>query len=518
MVRKSRNPDSVLRLAMFVAVMAVFVGCSETKPRKAGRDLFEKVEVSRRQYNKALSLLEAPVFAPSAVDRKVFDVLKEARDELSKSLKANNDADAPTRSLAESMLGRIDSLRGRCHAHVAEVRRISAHKGLDELGRLDFVLREQIARAGRYKFALEQGNRTNEELVLVVREVEKEIADLTVRRDDCDRRIGKLQERRAALVNANNALAKESRELRAKARDPLTSTDEARELDKARLAKVEDANRNAGEIATIENTIESVSRGRGDVAMFLAAAQGRRDAVEEILKARRKMLEGDPDPAGEPEKEEDKQSSVVEGLKKLQAAMARTQEEIKAGAAAVVEAVGKADEEDELAKKAFDRAIVALEKASKLEKPRRPETLAVWGDQHVALAEMTARKLRLQRRASQLAESVEKTWKRTTVPPPADLKKFGQFVPQPDESLKDALAMYTQAADLYRKAVTAAPRNLEWTYWFMKADAHIGVYQLSNDDQARDDAIEAIEAASKGKEYSPYIKTNAAERRERLGL
>lgn len=509
-----------------LAALAVAGGCQDQSARQASQTLRDEIDKAQRLSSKALTLLKNAVvvdrsampereIVPSAkapsdkLDIKVLParghVSEEAQTSLKRAIKileaalaARGEARDPDVVLAYRQLARVHSLVAHCHRVMGghAVHRVEENvRQVEEIG---IALRARGALVRHYDLLVAA---RNEEAEKSARDAKAEGLSLQTRLKDTEKKIADLLVEKKAQTRRMNEAATKSRELRGQSKSP-SCKDPMAVLEQA-LEKQSQANEAVAAITRIENQVDVLNSERGELSLKLELSEAIQKSMREILQAGDARIETSKQERGEEK--------------------ARLAAEIKA----MAEPAGEIDRwckeaqtQEDLAKEALAKAIEARAKAVKiLAKTAGPETFAQQGDDRMARGELGAERLRLRLRISNFGEAMKDVWQGLpdAGPIPGRLGSIAKtYLDDPAAVQKEAQEQYDLAVRDFGEALdrlkaqaredrTASHR--EWAYLGQQATAYLGLYRLTKDAGAREQARELLEEALKGKASSPYLKS-----------
>jgi len=317
-----------------------------------------------------------------------------------------------------------------------------------------------------------------------------------------------LEAQKASLVAANEKLLVAARKLRVDSQlaDVLKSVEL---FDQAKV-KEDKATENSVKVGEIEDSIQFLSSQTVTAALDVAAAGKRTAATTQMASAReqrkvdlRKKREGFVQRLSDSQKEVETLAGKVIGVWKGASA-------IEKKTAAAYRRAGEEYGE-------YDQSTVKGPARTGGLPPAEPVIIALSGDLRMARADLRVRSLALQARIGRVVASVTKAWSHLPVQKvvPAIVGQVAGYLPDAAKTKKDAQEDFRWAAKDYERALKQVSKKLQWAYRIQLAAAYTGLYRLSGDSHAREQASAALDELGEEK-ASRYVGPHAAHFRKLL--
>ncbi len=486
----------MLALAFCVMGMALTTGCSESKDRRASRELLESVDKAHRLHERALALMANPAYLADdenadpqpgdSLHPEVLGTLNRAARIVTKALQdlpePKDAASELTQAKAQAqiVLAHVQSLQGYCHTTEA-YRAIDA--ATDAGKQVEIDLAAARAKGELFGFFRKLASADSGEIQSSRDRAARSQAQASANVQSIQATIAKLQ---ATRQQQNEAYGKYNSQASAAAADARDTPGEKGldELEKA-LEIREKANAAEAEIARIERELDT------RMAELQAARLAQSSSADQVAVFDKLLAQHANEVA--------RMKAKAAGAKsQLDAATAKL-------AASLSQVVATCDQ----AVAAMNRSTAAYDKARRqAQSAGRAKTLdaasleaAIW----TAIADVKVRVLNLQEQNHALASRVKAVWVAVGAEAPADLQKIVTILPDPDKVREDIIANYEGATRLRRKAGSGVDREHRWSYDGQTAIAFARLYQVTRDPKHRDEAIKLVQQISQGKEYSPFI-------------
>jgi len=508
-VLKVKTGVAAMFVVFLMGMIAVTVGCSQSRQAQASEKLIGEVEKAQKLYQTCLAYLANPVYRvnndyppvqsrvpagadiavgePGQLHPEVLPTLKKIETDLSAALAAEEHAAAgpEEKSLAYQMLAKAYALRAYCELFPTVRAYDRLVRQRDDAEKMLFILNSRADLLTHYKSlsALE-----TDDLVALRDEARKQQADVEARIKDIDERL-------AAMATEKQAQAQTYEKRNAEARS--LALESAVGSAKAGMAKLEEALRLRTEankahllMAELEYEADSLAEKRKALELALSAAKAKILAADGALADRKAISEANQINAEQvAEQLRDSQSKLVASLQAMQ-------ETCSDLAAALAKAAN-----------AYELALAQLRKAANA----NDKSLSIReADVLMGIADMEARALGELEANKSFAASLSRAWAKLAEPaPPSGIDKIQSLLPDPASSRSDAEAKYTKAAQLYQRAMSGADRNVRWIYEGQLAAAYVRLYMLNGDPETLKTARETLASALEGKELSPHLSSIA---------
>ncbi len=509
-------------------------GCSDAKGRSATKNLLEEIELARRLYARAISLMTstpikvngqyAPLSRvirigegssvelppPLAVHPQAWDDLAKAEKGLTRALvQYGSNAGPEEQALAHVMLGNILMLKAEYQLAAGAADRQDVSDTVAQAGRSASMVQLYMT---LIKFSRQIMALGDKDVVEMLQAAQQEEIQTKAAADKAQEEIQSLRAQRDQLHAANEKLMPQARRLRVDSQQ-AGGTKGMDLLDEA-LKTEADINANVSALAALENTLEIRQATLSDLTLMVQGAQGRQKAAEAILATRKNYT-----------------ASGSSGIETLQVDLAKARNEVQENATHLAKVCEQVSQAEDAAADAYNPAILKFLAARRLQtRGQDIGTVARLADVHWALAELKDHSLNLRRRNMLLVARLAAIWSpdQESAPPPPSASAPGNgakiepaddvqqaipafargilaYVPNPQQARKDAIENYRQAGELYETASRFAPSNLRWTYQGQAAAAYIALYRLSGDAEVLTKAKEALKDALGDKRESRYL-------------
>lgn len=510
---------TIVGVTACLASLLMLCGCSDSKSRQASKGLQEAVAKANRLSERAVALMTettyeaggqtnplgsvvkaedvrvAPAMAPNP---KALDALQEAHSLLSGALSKNTDADPQTQSVANTMMGRIESLLGDYHSGsaVAQIQQamLSVDGSVALLDRVrsqaDVVARYDIYLAGS-KPASGQDNDSAKRIQALVATVQAEIESLTTAKATAQ----------TAVEAAGGQIKQAQEDISAQ----QTKLDQWRE--KPEAAGGEEI------VAAMVEKMTALGTAQAELVLQqrkLEEANVRLAALQQLLGA----VTGEPAAATMPA-----ETTLNQMLKGIEARNAKAAQDRAAAAAvldkakkdmtdatgAMLAAVKGAGEKISQAKKNYDAAVTALSKAKASNDVQVFTSLA---SAHDGIARLSLMEARMDQGVADLVSHAAKLNVSSL-----QIEELGKLANAP-ELYEVAATQFQKSAEAVTQAAGKVDEKLKWAYQGRAAGAWLAVVQLSPQGQRRDlaekNATSLLATALKDKQHSPYLASVAA--------
>lgn len=515
-VCKTKLAFGMAAAAMMTA--AIFIsGCSDSTPRRAGRELRREIDKAQRLCNRAMTLMknvvirdkdtkETSPLSREVTDPGAIDVLKpteavnpKAIVSLDKAVlildaaigRHGGTAEAVDVGLAYLQLARVHALRAHYQRAAASVAHFKVEQFTQDVKQAAEGLRAKAALVQYYNLLAGAKNEQAQERFDIEKQKARRATDELKK---INGQIADLETDKEAQVKLENDCTVEARALRMRSREPGLK-DPMAQLEKA-LAKRLEVNKAAAKIAGIEHEIDVRKTRRGTLALELALANSIQSAMKAILDIE------DDSVAESGSKRDETRAAIVAEAKNAE----NDANDLKG-------ACKEAGQHEELAEECLRKAVEACRQAApRLGGPPADETAAQRGDTHMAWADLNTSRLRRRRRISQFADAMMSLWGKLDRPGDAAAafsEMAASYLAKPAEVKKQAETQYQQAVESYAAALSelgSRPKR-RWAYQGQLATAYIGLYRLTGDADKRDKARDLLNKALEDRESSPYLKS-----------
>ena len=508
-VLKHRLIIVAFAVTVCVITLGTMGGCSESSERQASRALHEEVEQATKLYERALGFLGnrayriGDEFAPlgkkhgkpdqskivvlpaDEIHPKALPTITKAEKLLTRALDLHKDAAPPDKAIAQTMLARIHSLRGYCHAS-------QTARAIEQTTNVRLRAREIISLAGAQQSLLvfhkklasrtDQGprglfdaaSRAHRETAQEVRQINDRVAGLRIQQ--------------TAQGDVYEKLNSQARRLRIEGRmtpgqEGLTKLEEAIELQ---------GRANAAEFkaAEIEFEINALDARRSILALVLNAAKSRMEAMQSVLAER----------ASEGALIDIAAEGIEAQLEAYEQALTGLVSQIAQGSCDIAEAQSQAGE-------AYESALRRLKTADRL-REARIDTDARQADILLAAADLQVRCLNVLNANQRFCAEFQVLLPTIgALDSSAIPQEITSFLTDPEAMRTDAESKYTEAIKLCKKAMGRTDRTLRWVYEGRLATAYMRLHALTQDPEALKEASKVLEGALAGKEFSPNLES-----------
>ncbi len=321
--------------------------------------------------------------------------------------------------------------------------------------------------------------------------------------------ISKLNKEKTDLTADSTKLTKEADELHVRSRlaEPIESVDI---FDQAKTLE-DKVGKNTARITEIDGAIAILESRIAEYEGTMAAADRQMSVAGEMAKVRGERRT---------EVENQRQGFVAELTKaQKQAEMLAGEVIMAAKAAATNEAKAAADYEQAI--KTYEQYQVASKNFSEQFSSdeflkQDPGILAMFGDTRMARGNLLVQSLLLQGRLAAVVKHANDIW--TALPtqntPPAIISQMDDYVVDVAKTRGDAQADFRWAAKAYVTATNSQKdKKAKWSYQLQQAAAYVSFYRISADANARQKALDSLDALGE-QEGSPLIAPKAASLRK----
>lgn len=513
-VRKTQR--TVARFFLVACAAALLAGCTDTKPREAGRKILDEVDIATRRYDRALSLLANPVFKakgefpptplaaepggappryekadieivhPETVNPKALDALKQAETGLAKVL-AENEALAPKaeKALAHLILARLKSLKGYYFAAKANLARGRALGAIAQAEPTTTEVKTHVAMINYHKTVVGLSNQDIEQLIA---KAEKDLVAWNAELKEVNTKLTAIKAEKQRLLAENQARMAEARKKRVASR--LANGQKSLDLLNEALAIEEETNRAVSRVDIVEAETVSLNVARGDVVVRVASAKQRITVAQDILKGRKQNTGQDRDE-----------------LEKIARSLAVVLKRLEEQAGMIGENCATAAAAEKQADEAYRQAREHLESSRSFPSAKAHEAMAEEADVLMSTGRLAAARLELHVRATRLVGRVKKLWPQAAPDrkAPQIVDRIAAYLAEPDNVRKDGEKDFRKAADLYKRAGANMERHLKWVYKGQEAGAYIALYYLTEDNMVLGQARKVLGDALQGREASPLL-------------
>ena len=482
--------DNATRVTVLLVLVtlscSVLTGCAESESRQAGRKLMEQASKAKRLHDKALETLAgSPGIASDGktlidipaeeVHAESLAIIARAEEGLVRAIFEASDVPKADRALAESVMGRLLTLKGYCYTEITG----KAIKRL-EAGRLkaQAVLSAANWQAGMLGYYKTLGTLGDADVVTVRDRADQQAAVAQDALDAIDVELKQLARDKQSYVEQYEASSSQARSLRSEAElEPglpgLDKMDKALELqtlsDTAEL-----------KTAAIEFRTDSLNNRRKPLELDLASATQTRQAAQDVIAARGRQM--DNIAASE--------ASISRQLGEKRAKLREVLTEIAAASNQIGDGFSKAIN-------AYSLAVTRLKAAgSPLQE----------ANAHMAAADLKVRCLTALTANQNIGKSIRELWTDTTSQSlPTSVGKMETFIAKAEQIRSEARDAYSQVTELYTRSLRDVERQQRWVYQGHVAAAYARLYNLTSDEQDLQAALQALDEALEDKAKSPYL-------------
>lgn len=499
----------ILLVAMTGA--AVLCGCGDSQSQQASRDLLEEVRQVQDQYAQALALMSNAVFRSDSRDiplvkplegpiprqgqpvtvlpvhPQVVTILAEAQTRLRNAMTRHSNALPADLALANALMGQIQMLQAQYQLRLADA---AGQQVLASMAGASGAISLLSFEADQAAFWAHLGQLDEPQILEELRQAQQKQQQIAQQAQDLQQQIQQLCQQRDALYQTNAELTSRARQLRIDSQ--LASGRKGLELAQQAIQIEADANRNELEAASLDFRQERLGTQWAELDGQIQSFQARQELAQGVLKnieqsrAQRQQIQA-------------QQRQQVAGL----------QEQVNSSMVQLDQALDRLGAHQRQAGQFYEAAAAAFKLAQAKKGAADAMLLSQEASARMALAELEARQSRLGAEVSALADRAAATRQAAASAvsaQPAAAPVALDYPPTDRQELaQQAQQNYQTAAQLYQRAMSPVSASLRWVYQGQQAAAYLGLYRLTGDVEALDNARRVLSEALQGRQASPYL-------------
>jgi hypothetical protein len=418
------------------------------------------------------------------------NVLVQAESLLETALGESGDADDEMRTLAQMTLARVRAARARAlSVHALALRQDGLRNRViieRQLGQLDMML----SRADQYQTRVEsisgqsKMGRKLEELKGRIEDLSQQVDGLKTTMEEAQSEAEDKTEQYVELRNEYDR--KLARAKAGSGQEALDLLEEAVDVAKranaiareARQAQTK-AEKSAGELALKRSKLEQA---REEAQQIQLALKNQDSEIQQFRKLRSELIER------------------LQGPEGLESELAGRIERFSARVKEISEAQVQAENIIASARSSY---------APKVSRARRSEPHAVAGQMAMMQSNLMMTQLALAESYSALANRIRTQWAKTDSAAVGGVELLANYLPEPVKVRSQAAELAGEAGQAYDRAASFADRDVEWLYRQNAGIAYVSQWRLGGSQEAKDNAVAALDQALQGnQESSPVVEND----------